>query len=77
MLGAVALGLLKLLLGQQTLIDNSLVLGAILLLVVLLLPRGLVPSLVAWRTRRDRAVAGRGRTSGPRRRRPAVTSDTR
>ena len=36
-LGAVLLGLLKLLLGQQTLIDNSLVLGAILIFVVLLL----------------------------------------
>ena len=45
MLGAVVLGTLKLLLGQQTLIDNSLVLGAILVLVVLLLPRGLLPTL--------------------------------
>lgn len=77
MLGAIVLGMLKLLLGQQTLIDNSLVLGAILLLVVLLLPRGLVPSLVGWRARRHRAVASRGRKSGVRRRRPAVTSGDR
>ncbi len=69
-LGAVLLGMLKLLLGQQTLIDNSLVLGAILILVVLLLPRGLVPSLLHWRSRRDQAVAGRSRQSGSRRRRP-------
>ncbi len=47
MLGAIVLGMLKLLLGQQTLIDNSLVLGAILVLVVLLLPRGLLPTLRA------------------------------
>ena len=43
--GAIVLGYLKLLLGQQTLIDNSLVLGAILVLVVLLLPSGLLPAL--------------------------------
>src|SRR5512146_394399 len=42
-LGAVLLGLLQLVLGEQTLIEHSRVRGAILLLVVLLLPRGLVP----------------------------------
>jgi branched-chain amino acid transport system permease protein len=73
MLGAVLLGLLKLLLGQQTVIDNSLVLGAILLLVVLLLPRGLVPSLMAWRRKRDRGSPSR--SSGSRRRRGASKSD--
>lgn len=73
MLGAVLLGLLKLLLGQQTVIDNSLVLGAILLFVVLLLPRGLVPSLMAWRRRRDRS--GPSRSSGSRRRRGSAKSD--
>jgi branched-chain amino acid transport system permease protein len=51
--GAIVLGYLKLLLGQQTLIDNSLVLGAILVLVVLLLPSGLLPALTRWRERRD------------------------
>ena len=75
-LGAVLLGLLKLLLGQQTLIDNSLVLGAILVLVVLLLPRGLVPSLVAWNRRRARSLAGRGRTKGVRRR-PVAAAEAR
>lgn len=73
MLGAVLLGLLKLLLGQQTVIDNSLVLGAILLFVVLLLPRGLVPSLMAWRRRRDRGSTGR--SSGTRRRRGGAKGD--
>jgi ABC-type uncharacterized transport system ATPase subunit len=51
--GAIVLGYLKLLLGQQTLIDNSLVLGAILILVVLLLPSGLLPALSRWRARRE------------------------
>ena len=73
--GAVLLGMLKLLLGQQTLIDNSLVLGAILVLVVLLLPRGLVPSLLAWRGRGQRASAGRAVGGGSRRRRPLPGGD--
>jgi ABC-type branched-subunit amino acid transport system permease subunit len=76
-LGAVLLGMLKLLLGQQTLIDNSLVLGAILIGVVLLLPRGLVPSLLHWRRHRSRRVAGRGAASGTRRRRPPVPTEER
>lgn len=75
--GAVVLGMVKLLLGQQTLIDNSLVLGAILVLVVLLLPRGLVPSLFALRERRAVHVAGRARSSGTRRRRPGATAGPR
>ena len=49
MIAAVALGSLKLALGHQTTVDNSLVLGAILILVVLLIPRGFAPSFVAWR----------------------------
>ena len=73
--GAVLLGMLKLLLGEQTLIDNSLVLGAILVLVVLLLPRGLVPTLLAWRARRDRSVAGRAAGGGTRRRRGVAAAD--
>ncbi len=76
-LGAVLLGMLKLLLGEQTLIDNSLVLGAILIFVVLLLPRGLVPSLLHWRRRHDQTMAGRSRRSGTRRRRPPAASDER
>jgi urea transport system permease protein len=69
MIGAIGLGYVKLLLGQQTLIDNSLVLGAILVLVVLLLPSGLVPSLLRWRNRRSAAsVSGRQARSTRRRR---------
>ena len=69
LLGAGLLGMLKLLLGQQTLIDNSLVLGAILIFVVLVLPRGLVPSLMHWWRLREQRAAGRGRGTGTRRRR--------
>jgi branched-chain amino acid transport system permease protein len=57
MLGAVALGALKIALGNQTLVDNSLVLGFILILVVLLIPRGFAQAFVAWRPP-PRAVAG-------------------
>jgi branched-chain amino acid transport system permease protein len=61
--GALGLGYVKLLLGEQTVIDNSLILGALLILVVLALPRGLVPSLDRiwsglWR--RSRRVSARG-----------------
>jgi len=71
MLGAIVLGALKLLLGQQTLIDNSLVLGAILVLVVLLLPRGLLPTLARWRQRQAVASISRRQASSTRRRRAA------
>jgi len=70
-LGAIVLGGVQLLLGQQTLIDNSLVLGGILVLVVLLLPRGLLPTLTRWRERRAMAVINRRRASSTRRRRGA------
>jgi ABC-type branched-subunit amino acid transport system permease subunit len=70
-LGAIVLGTLKLLLGQQTVIDNSLVLGAILVLVVLLLPSGLLPTLARWRERRSRASVSRRQASSTRRRRSA------
>lgn len=45
MLGAVLLGLVKTQLASQTLLNNQLVIGAILLLTVLALPRGLLPAL--------------------------------
>ena len=51
-LGAVELGYVKLLLGEQTVIDNSLILGALLIVVVLAIPRGVVPALQrVWSTR--------------------------
>lgn len=44
-IGAMILAFLKFLLGQQTLIDSTLILGLILVLSVLFLPRGLVPTI--------------------------------
>ena len=75
-LGAIVLGYLKLLLGQQTLIDNSLVLGAILVLVVLLLPSGLLPTLLRWRARRELASLGRRQAASTRRRRTHAAAAT-
>ena len=75
MIGAIVLGFLKLLLGQQTLIDNSLVLGAILVLVVLLLPRGLWPTLTRWRERQARASISRRQAGSTRRRRAAGNAE--
>jgi branched-chain amino acid transport system permease protein len=69
MIGAVLLGLLKIFLGYQTTIDNSLVLGAILILVVLLIPRGFAPAFVDWRRRLASAQAVRRQARGSRRRR--------
>ena len=57
-LGAAGLAYLKFMLGQQSLIDNTLITGLILVLFVLFLPRGLVPAIASlWqlsfgRTRR-------------------------
>jgi branched-chain amino acid transport system permease protein len=57
--GAIVLGYIKLLLGEQTVIDNSLILGLLLIGVVLGMPRGVVPGLsrawssIARRSRRD------------------------
>ncbi len=68
MAGAVVLGMIKLLLGEQTVIDNSLIMGAILVLAVLLIPKGIAPQLAAWRSRRSRRfVAQRQQRSGRRR----------
>ena len=46
-LGAAGLAYLKFLLGQQHLIDNTLITGLILVLFVLFLPKGLVPAIAA------------------------------
>jgi branched-chain amino acid transport system permease protein len=81
-IGAVLLGTMKLLLGGQTFIDNSLVIGAILVLVVLLLPRGLLPSILGWRRQQDQRSVSRARSNSLRRRggerrqqRPAAAQD--
>jgi branched-chain amino acid transport system permease protein len=71
-IGAFVLGYLKLALGYQTTVDNSLVLGAILILVVLFVPRGFAPAFIAWRQRFARSHAHRSQARGTRRRRVAV-----
>ncbi|WP_439587928.1 branched-chain amino acid ABC transporter permease [Hydrogenophaga sp.] len=54
MFGAVLLGALKGLLGGQQLIDNTVVMGLLLVLVVLFLPSGLLPSVTRlWKARRS------------------------
>lgn len=69
MAGAAALGFLKLILGEQSLIDNRLIMGTILVVAVLLIPGGIVPRIALWRSKRnDRYVALRQRQSGRRRR---------
>jgi branched-chain amino acid transport system permease protein len=68
-LGAIALGYVKLLLGEQTLIDNSLILGAVLIIVVLGIPRGVVPALQSlWAAAERRARGRAGSGQGARRR---------
>ncbi len=69
MAGAAILGMTKLLLGEQTAIDNTLVMGAILVLAVLLIPGGIAPRLAAWRRHHlQRYLTSRSQTSGRRRR---------
>ena len=67
-IGAVLLGTMKLLLGGQTFIDNSLVIGAILVLVVLLLPKGLLPTLMGWRKQHGQRSVNRAHSNSMRRR---------
>jgi branched-chain amino acid transport system permease protein len=59
-IGAFALGSLKSALATQTLIDNTLVMGAVLVVVVLLLPSGVIPTLERWLLR---ATGGRNKKS--------------
>lgn len=75
MIGAAALGMLKILLGQQQYIDNSLVMGTILVLVVLLIPRGFAPAFAVWRQRALQARVGRRQAGGTRRRRSSQESN--
>jgi branched-chain amino acid transport system permease protein len=59
---------MKLLLGGQTFIDNSLVIGAILVLVVLLLPKGLLPTVLGWRKQQGQRSVNRAHSNSMRRR---------
>ena len=55
-LGAVGLAYLKYMLGQQSMIDNTLITGLILVLFVLFLPRGVVPAIASlWKLSFGRA----------------------
>lgn len=47
-LGAFGISYIRLLLGGQTVIDNSIVLGLILVVVVLAIPRGIAPAVARW-----------------------------
>ena len=61
-IGAAGLAYLKFALGQQTLIDNTVVMGVILVAFVLFLPKGVVPAVVSlWNsTFGRRASRGKG-----------------
>jgi len=62
MIGAAVLGMVKLLLGEQTVIDNALILGLLLIIVVLAIPRGVVPAVARlWATWRRSRTRGAGR----------------
>ncbi|MGI3187150.1 branched-chain amino acid ABC transporter permease [Nioella aestuarii] len=74
-IGAAGLAYLKFLLGQQTVVDNTLITGLILVLFVLFLPKGIVPALASlWtvsfgrrplgRIHQQRRLRNRGRANG-------------
>ena len=73
-IGAGLLGSLKLLLGSQTYIDNSLVIGTILVLVVLILSRGLLPTLMGWRRQSEQRSVRRAGNKSMRRRKSSAHS---
>ena len=69
-LGAAGFSYLKFVLGQQSVVNNSLIMGLILVLFVLFLPGGIVPALTGFwkgwltgklKTRHRRSVSGRPR----------------
>ncbi|MEM7301444.1 MAG: branched-chain amino acid ABC transporter permease [Pseudomonadota bacterium] len=68
-LGAAGLGYLKYLLGQQSLIDNTLVMGAVLVLAVLLLPRGIFPTIADLFQKRTGSRSSNRKRSSSRKRR--------
>jgi len=59
-IGAAGLAYLKFLLGQQAVVDNTLITGLILVLFVLFLPKGIVPALTSlWKVSFGRRPLGR------------------
>ncbi|MDR6265736.1 branched-chain amino acid ABC transporter permease [Roseobacter sp. N2S] len=64
-LGAAGLAYLKFLLGQQSVVDNTMITGLILVLFVLFLPKGIVPAVVnLWAASFGRRVKRGGRRAG-------------
>lgn len=60
-LGAAGLAYLKFVLGQQSLIDNTIIMGVILVLFVLFLPKGIVPACVSiWHASFGRKAKNKG-----------------
>ena len=73
--GAAGLAYIKILLGQQSMVDNTLIMGIILVVFVLFLPKGLVPAVAElWNisfgrrkrgaSRSGRRVRNRGKANG-------------
>lgn len=62
-IGAMVLAFLKFLLGQQSVVDNSMVMGALLIIAVLWLPHGVWPALVSLSKRLLKRLSGEGGTS--------------
>jgi urea transport system permease protein len=61
-IGAAGLAYMKFMLGQQSLIDNTLITGLILVFFVLFLPKGIVPAVAGlWRVSFGRKRQSRGR----------------
>ncbi len=76
-LGAVALFYLTSGLGTQSVINNNLVLGIILILFVLLVPKGIVPSVIqVWDTASSRRIRARKDQRMRRRRRRRPVGET-
>ncbi|WP_341702245.1 branched-chain amino acid ABC transporter permease [Ferrovibrio sp.] len=63
-IGAVLIQYITTLLGQQGVINNAFVLGAILVLFVLLLPKGLAPAIMQIVTRRRRPARSKPQRGG-------------
>jgi branched-chain amino acid transport system permease protein len=76
-LGAIVLGYVKIRLGEQTVIDNSLILGALLIVVVLAIPRGVVPAVQHLWAARGRWLRRRGAKDTGARRRLGVAAEER
>jgi ABC-type branched-subunit amino acid transport system permease subunit len=75
--GAAVLGVLKIFLGEQSLVDNTLIMGVILILAILLMPRGLIPALTGVVTRLRGTRRLRATSRSPRARRQSQPAERR